>query len=457
VRREGRPDYARIMPERDLGTTVADGFTLAAVGDCITSRPLVQLASHDERFATVVRLLRDASATFGNLETSIVDPSAPGVVPMGTPEDWTVRADPAAAADLRSLGFDLLGRANNHSTDWGAGGLRETARHLDAVGLAHAGAGETLASARAPRYLETPWGRVGLVSVTTTTGNDASPALDAFGEVPARPGVHALGTTPVVTVPGDVMDSLAALREAFPDIDLAWTPNADPKRVLELHRIRYERGDTFEVRFEHDPDDVGALLRSVRQSKQHADLAVLAIHAHQGEHSPARPPAALRDLAHAAIEAGADAVVVSGPHRLAPIEVHAGRAILYGLGNFVWSDIAEPLQGYFYRQSRRMLATFPDRAMATDADLTARLNAQTFDDEEIFRAVLARMRFDGGTLAEIRLHPVELGYGEPLTRSGIPRTASPEAAAEILERLRGMSEPFGATMALEGDTGVIRP
>jgi hypothetical protein len=67
------------------------------------------------------------------------------------------------------------------------------------------------------------------------------------------------------------------------------------------------------------------------------------------------------------------------------------------------------------------------------------------------------MRFDGGTLAEIRLHPVELGYGEPLTRSGIPRTASPEAAAEILERLRGMSEPFGATMALEGDTGVIRP
>ena len=344
------------MPERDLAITVGDGFTLAAVGDCIISRPLSQLAVADDRFASVVRLLRDAHATFGNLETSITPPDAPGVVPMGVPEDWTVRAEPATAADLRSLGFDLFGRANNHSTDWGTGGLRETGRHLDAAGLVHAGAGETLAAARAPRYLETPWGRVGLVSATATLGNDAAPALDAFGEVPARPGVHAVDVTPVVTVPGEVMDSLGMVREAFPDIDLAWTPNLEPKQLLELQRVRYVRGESFDVRFEIDADDRVALLRSVRQAAQHADLSVLAIHAHHGEHAPDHPPAYLRELAHAAIDHGAGAVIVSGPHRLAPVELHAGRPILYGLGNFIWSDMTEPLQGYFYRHSRARVA-----------------------------------------------------------------------------------------------------
>ncbi len=443
------------MSDPNLAITVADGFTLAAVGDCIISRPLSQLTATDQRFAAVVRLLRDSHVTFGNLETSITEPTAPGVVPMGTSEDWTVRADPASAADLRSMGFDLMGRANNHSTDWGPGGLRETGRHLEAAGIVHAGVGETLAAARSPRYVESPWGRVGLVSAAATVGGDAAPALDAFGEVPARPGVHALGVTPIVTVPGEVMDSLRALREAFPDIDLAWTPNLDPKQRLELHRIRYERGDTFEVRFEIDTEDRHRLLRSVRLATQHADLSILAIHAHQGEHTPDRPPGYLRDLAHDAIDHGAGAVIVSGPHRLAPVEVHAGRPILYGLGNFFWSDMAEPLQGYFYRHSRAMVAGSPDPEMVTDADLTGALNAEFFDEEEIFRAVVATIGFEAGAVREIRLHPVELGYGEPLTRSGIPRTASPRAAEEILERIRAISEPFGTRLALEDGTAAI--
>ena len=444
------------MPERDLAITVTDGFTLAAVGDCIISRPLTQLAATDAGFAAVVDRLRTAHATFGNLETSITDADARGVVPMGVPEDWTVRGEPAVAADLRSMGFDLVGRANNHSTDWGPGGLRETGRWLDAAGLMHAGVGGTLAAARVPRYLETPWGRVGLVSATATPGGDAAPALDSFGEVPARPGVHALGVTPVVTVPGEVMDSLGALREAYPEIDLAWTPNLEPKQRVELQRIRFVRGESFEVRYELDEDDGAALLRSVRLATQHADLSVLALHAHQGEHTPELPPTFLRELASAAIDEGAAAVIVSGPHRLAPVAMHAGRPILFGLGNFVWSDMTEPLQGYFYRHSRAMIAGLPDPGMVTDADLTRELNAETFDDEDIFRSVLATIRFEAGAPSEVRLHPVELGFGEALTRSGIPRAAAPEAAEAILERMRTISEPLGAEVAVEDGVGVIR-
>jgi hypothetical protein len=50
-------------------TSVADGFTLAAVGDNIIARPLSQMPG----FAPVGKIIRDADAAFGNFEgTAIV-------------------------------------------------------------------------------------------------------------------------------------------------------------------------------------------------------------------------------------------------------------------------------------------------------------------------------------------------------------------------------------------------
>jgi poly-gamma-glutamate synthesis protein (capsule biosynthesis protein) len=42
----------------------------------------------------------------------------------------------------------------------------------------------------------------------------------------------------------------------------------------------------------------------------------------------------MTDIAHAAIDAGADIVVGHGPHYSLPIEVYRGKPIFYGLGNF---------------------------------------------------------------------------------------------------------------------------
>src|SRR5205807_2450903 len=42
----------------------------------------------------------------------------------------------------------------------------------------------------------------------------------------------------------------------------------------------------------------------------------------------------MTDIAHAAIEAGADIVMGHGPHYPLPIEVYRGKPIFYGLGNF---------------------------------------------------------------------------------------------------------------------------
>ena len=42
----------------------------------------------------------------------------------------------------------------------------------------------------------------------------------------------------------------------------------------------------------------------------------------------------MTDIAHAAIDAGADLVIGHGPHCCLPVEVYKGRPIYYGLGSF---------------------------------------------------------------------------------------------------------------------------
>jgi poly-gamma-glutamate synthesis protein (capsule biosynthesis protein) len=50
-----------------------------------------------------------------------------------------------------------------------------------------------------------------------------------------------------------------------------------------------------------------------------------------------------REIGHAAIDAGADIVLGHGPHSLQPVEVYAGKPILYSLGNLVfdWSRMRD--------------------------------------------------------------------------------------------------------------------
>ena len=42
----------------------------------------------------------------------------------------------------------------------------------------------------------------------------------------------------------------------------------------------------------------------------------------------------MQEIAHAAIDAGADVVMGHGPHHPLPIEFYRGRPVFYGLGSF---------------------------------------------------------------------------------------------------------------------------
>src|SRR6202000_929536 len=70
-------------------------------------------------------------------------------------------------------------------------------------------------------------------------------------------------------------------------------------------------------------EDVAAL-------RGRADIVVVSLH--WGLHKEVF--AYMRELAHAAIDAGADIVIGHGPHYSLPVEVYRDKPIFYGLGSF---------------------------------------------------------------------------------------------------------------------------
>ncbi|MEX0990383.1 MAG: CapA family protein [Actinomycetota bacterium] len=443
--------------DRELDASVTDGFTFAAVGDCITSRPLLPSIGHDPGLARTVDLLRGATATFGNLETSIVDVARFRHYPR-VHEDWSLVASPAVAQDLAALGFGLVGRGNNHVLDWDVGGMHETGRHLDRAGVVHAGAGGSLASARAARYLETAGGRVGVVSFHTTERFEPSAALDQHNEVPARPGLNGIRLRRRLTVPEATFEGLREIARLF-DPEGTWERYAsEGPGTVNVFDTTFRVGERTELRYEPYGQDVEGNLLSIRQGKQFADLLVVSAHVHQEGPDGATPPPFLVDLAHATIDAGADVFVGHGVHRLWPVEIYRGRPIFYGLGNFIFSDIQEPMVRAFREEGAEALRRgLGERAEdATDAEINLIMNAQGFDDPRYFESVLAQVEFRDATPSIVRLHPVDLGYGRRLTESGIPRIADAETSSSILKRLQAASEPFGTSIAIADDgTGSI--
>ena len=442
------------MTPSERGPVPAERMTVALVGDLISTRPISPMLGGDAGFAAAVDRLHAADVAVGNLEFAATDPDDPDAWVWSTPNDWSIGSDPRAVGDLLDLGFGAVGRANNHAMDRGPAGLRTTSLLLDEAGIDHAGAGEDLARASAPRYHETAHGRLGIVSVTTSPSPpDVAGALDAFAGLAPRPGIHALAIEPVITVPPAAHETLKTVHDRVPDTMGGWL-SGDP--ALRVFTARFEPGDDVSVRYEIDPEGRARLLRSVRQAAQHADVVVMMVHAHQGDADPATPPAFLRELSKDAVAAGADAVAISGPHVLGPVELVDGCPVFYGLGDFIWSDLGGPLPAYFWSGTRRVLGAEIDAAAMTEAELVARLNDDGFADPWVFRAVQADVRVGPNGVEAIRVHPVDLGQDEPITRRGIPRVPEPAIAKEILERLATMSAPLGVTVDIADDVGTIR-
>jgi hypothetical protein len=74
----------------------------------------------------------------------------------------------------------------------------------------------------------------------------------------------------------------------------------------------------------------------------------------------------------------------------------------------------------------------------------------------VFRAVQAELVIGPSGVDAVRVHPVDLGQAEPITRRGVPRVPAPSVAAEILERIASMSAALGTALDIVDGVGTIR-
>jgi poly-gamma-glutamate capsule biosynthesis protein CapA/YwtB (metallophosphatase superfamily) len=458
---------ARRPIARELQTEVPPGFTVAAVGDLIISRPLSQYAPRMPAFKAVLDLLKGTDALYGNLETTIFDARNFTGAPYSWDGDWTNSSTPAVAADLKAMGFGIVSRANNHSLDWGLEGMRATSRYLEAADIAYAGIGEDRGQARAPQFLETAKGRVALVSIASTF-RPTSDALPPEGAAPGRPGLNALHVTRSVVLPEAAMQSLAKADCTLYARHCKQTPDA-----LELFDVKYRLGKAFAYDYVMDPEDLAEILKNIRSARENADIVIVSIHSHEctlgcdDENQPRGAGNFLKQLAHDAIDAGADLFVTTGNHNLGAIELYRSalrgvRPVFYGLGNFFWSDVQDPLPHDLFQGNRRLLSeAWADPSKATDYDLAAILNRQSFAHDFTFESVVALVSFDGSQLGQLRLYPVQDGYGDRLTTSGIPRlVGDPAVAAAIIKQITDATLAFGLPtleVSMAGNVAILRP
>jgi len=116
--------------------------------------------------------------------------------------------DPALLAGLDRAGIDAVSLANNHIANAGASGISDTIRHVDRLGIAHAGAGQNAATARRPAWLAAGGLRIAVLAYDATAPGRAATASSA-GAAPlslaaARADIRAArraGADVVIVVP----------------------------------------------------------------------------------------------------------------------------------------------------------------------------------------------------------------------------------------------------------------
>jgi poly-gamma-glutamate synthesis protein (capsule biosynthesis protein) len=361
------------------------------------------------------------------------------------------------AADLKAMGFKMMNRANNHIFDSDKEGMFATIEQLEAAGIVQAGTGKNLEDARAPAFLDTPKGRIALVGMHTPHNTAAANASYSSGNIGGRPGLNPLNYITYHHVTQQQLDAIKGIRRAVYTAPPGTTntvrlPPEEAADRVQLFGIWYKLGTPGTKSFEMDPDDLREILRSIRNGKYLSNFLIATIHAHQGPVTAQQwlfedqVPDFLIELAHKAIDNGADAFVGHGPHVLRGVEIYKGKPIFYGLGEFFYQ--------WQHMDASVMSGSWAPSGNDDVADVERRYSSSW--RQVNFESMLAVSRYDGGRLVEVRLHPADGGFGGPMSNLGIPRAAAPSVAQRILQRVQALSKPFGTTIAIEGNVGVIR-
>jgi poly-gamma-glutamate capsule biosynthesis protein CapA/YwtB (metallophosphatase superfamily) len=430
-------------------------ITLALVGDAIITHRISQFDNPlYPQFQRMVSIIRNADAAFLNLELSLICFSDfKGWPEVENGGNWEV-GPPECGFDLKEMGFDLMSRANNHTTDYGVEGMKVTDALLDRLGIVHAGSGMNLGQASRPGYLSTIKERVALISFASSFTR-MSRAGACRQDMVGRPGLNALRLKRVFQVDSKIYKMLAQMAPKLGGKP-APKPSSSSLTIFAAEspgsRIIVVPGKEYKVVETPYSEDQERILRQVANASRLADYVIVASHSHQPGNKHVRPPDWLKVFAKQCIDAGASAFIVTGPHQLRGIEIYKGKPIFYSLGNFIFQqETIDPVPADFYEKLH-----LSDTALAADLyDKRYRGGTIGFPSSPIwYESIIAVPTFKDRKLINLKLYPIDLGQKEPRSQRGSPFLADEAKASKIIKHLAELSAPFGTKIDFKNGIGI---
>ena len=273
---------------------------------CELAKPT--LAAADLRFAQVERVYSER----GSLQVHSGDSHS--------------RLEPGMASIFSACGFDVVSLASNHAMDWGPDALLDTLAVFKTRGIRTVGAGENLAAAREPAFLECRGVRVAFLAYCSVLREGYAAKRDQPGVAPLR--VH----------------TYYAPAEYQPGM---------PPRII---TVPYE-------------EDLEGMLEDLAKARARADAVVVSLH--WGLHFIPRMIADYQPLvARSAFSAGADVILGHHAHVPKAIGVHQGKVCFYSLSNFIMSAPAakpERMKHFAERYGVALDPDYPNLPYGTDA------------------------------------------------------------------------------------------
>jgi hypothetical protein len=333
--------------------------SLCAVGDIAAF-----FEDPESAFEHVGPILRGADITFAQNERLYDESSS--VVPHA---GFTELTSAKNAQALKLGGFDVISFASNHSLDLGADAMLKTIDVLKGIGCDVIGAGSDIQEARRPAIIDVKGTKVGFLAYASVI----------------RPGNAA----------GPKKAGCAPMR--------AWTL---------YEQFDYQPGTPPKIRSFPNREDLQDLLEDIKRVRRQVDVLVVSLH--WGIHFQHATIAEYqREVAHAAIDAGADIILGHHPHMLKGIEVYNGKAILYSMGNFIFDLPAHEIKERL-KNSAEVRDLFKIYGWKVDPKYTL----YAFPPESR-KSMILRCEIENGRIGLLAIRPVlinEMAQPRPIQR-----------------------------------------
>lgn len=422
-----------------------------AAGDAFMTRRLPK--DGYEGFADMQSCIKAHDVAFLNLESTFHDgEGCPSAVSGGT---WAM-SDPRILDDIKEFGFNLFNTANNHSCDYGHGGLLATVRNLKERDMLFAGTGKHLGDASKPCYFEANGMRIALICCATPYNDEVRAGAQSVN-LPGRPGLNPIRNQKRFHVDKEHYEMLQELARVTcinasheHGIETGYYA-PDPEGVFPFGKAMFVLDDHCWVESVPNAQDMARIEGEIREAKKQADVVLVSIHTHDYDRKETNIPSLyLEKFSHACIDAGANVIIGHGPHELQGIEKYNGGLILYSIGNYIFQTETVEFQPW---------DAYVNKGFPTDMKVGEYMDRRSNNGTtgygtlpELWNSVMVAWEMDGQRITGVKLYPVTLHMDKSRAQKGLPELSGSE---ETLAYLDSLSKPYGTDIEIRDGVGYI--